>query len=233
MLVSDEADQGDASEVEEDQETVKKYVTKPDSGASAGSSAGGVGRGPWERNFGLVRRRIRSVQSTAKITRAQELIASSRIIKAQQRVQDAQPYAREITWAVEAVVSRSSQIDHPLTTEPQNPARAAVLIMTSDRGFAGGYNTSVLREAQNLRALAGGAGDRGGPVRGRPQGASSGTGFRPARDGRRVGAASPTRRANANAGEDNGRAAGGVREARQRGAASTRSTWCTPSSCPC
>ena len=101
----------------------------------------------------LVRRRIRSVQSTAKITRAQELIASSRIIKAQQRVQAAEPYAREITWAVEAVVSRSSQIDHPLTTEAQNPARAGVLIMTSDRGFCGGYNTSVLREAQNLRAL--------------------------------------------------------------------------------
>jgi F-type H+-transporting ATPase subunit gamma len=101
----------------------------------------------------LVRRRIRSVQSTAKITRAQELIASSRIIKAQQRVQAAEPYAREITWAVEAVVSRSSQIDHPLTTEARNPARAGVLIMTSDRGFCGGYNTSVLREAQNLRAL--------------------------------------------------------------------------------
>jgi len=101
----------------------------------------------------LVRRRIRTVQSTAKITRAQELIASSRIIKAQQRVHDAEPYAREITWAVEAVVSRSPQIDHPLTTEPLNPARAAVLILTSDRGFCGGYNTSVLREAQNLGAL--------------------------------------------------------------------------------
>ncbi len=101
----------------------------------------------------LVRRRIRTVQSTAKITRAQELIASSRIIKAQQRLRDAQPYAREITWAVEAVVSRSSQIDHPLIAEPLNPARAAVLILTSDRGFCGGYNTSVLREAQNLRAL--------------------------------------------------------------------------------
>jgi F-type H+-transporting ATPase subunit gamma len=101
----------------------------------------------------LVRRRIRSVQSTAKITRAQELIASSRIIKAQQRVHDAEPYAREITWAVEAVVSRSPQIDHPLTTEPKNPTRAAVLILTSDRGFCGAYNSTVLREAQNLRAL--------------------------------------------------------------------------------
>jgi F-type H+-transporting ATPase subunit gamma len=101
----------------------------------------------------LVRRRIRSVQSTAKITRAQELIASSRIIKAQQRLRDAQAYSREITWAVEAVVSRSPQINHPLTTETENPARAAVLILTSDRGFCGGYNTSVLREAQNLEAL--------------------------------------------------------------------------------
>jgi len=62
-----------------------------------------------------VRRRIRSIQSTAKITRAQELIASSRIIKAQQRLHSAAPYARELTRAVEAVVSMSGQIDHPLT----------------------------------------------------------------------------------------------------------------------
>ncbi|HUZ23133.1 MAG TPA: F0F1 ATP synthase subunit gamma [Streptosporangiaceae bacterium] len=100
-----------------------------------------------------VRRRIRSVQSTAKITRAQELIASSRIIKAQQRAHAAEPYAREITSAVEAVVSRSSQIDHPLTREPQSRSRAAVLILTSDRGFAGGFNANVLREAERLRQL--------------------------------------------------------------------------------
>jgi F-type H+-transporting ATPase subunit gamma len=100
-----------------------------------------------------VRRRIKSVQSTAKITRAQELIASSRIIKAQQRARVAEPYSREITRAVEAVVSRSSQIDHPLTNEPPNPSRAAVLILTSDRGFAGGFNANVLREAQRLRGL--------------------------------------------------------------------------------
>jgi F-type H+-transporting ATPase subunit gamma len=101
----------------------------------------------------LVRRRIRTVKSTAKITRAQELIASSRIIKAQQRQRAAEPYAREITRAVEAVVSRSSNIDHPLTTKPKNVTRAAVLILTSDRGFAGGYNASVLREAEGLRTL--------------------------------------------------------------------------------
>ena len=100
-----------------------------------------------------VRRRIRTVQSTAKITRAQELIASSRIIKAQQRVRAAAPYARELTRAVEAVVSGSPQITHPLITEPEHPARAAVVIVTSDRGFAGGYNANVLREAQSLTAL--------------------------------------------------------------------------------
>jgi F-type H+-transporting ATPase subunit gamma len=100
-----------------------------------------------------VRRRIRTVQSTAKITRAQELIASSRVVRAQQRVRDATPYARELTRAIEAVVSRSAQIDHPLTSEPANRTRAAVLILTSDRGFCGGFNASVLREAQGLRAL--------------------------------------------------------------------------------
>ncbi|MGH3276185.1 MAG: F0F1 ATP synthase subunit gamma [Streptosporangiaceae bacterium] len=100
-----------------------------------------------------VRRRIKSVQSTAKITRAQELIAASRIIKAQQRVRAAAPYAREITRAVEAVVSRSGQIRHPLTTAPDVVTRAAVLVLTSDRGFAGGFNANVLREAQSLRAL--------------------------------------------------------------------------------
>jgi len=100
-----------------------------------------------------VRRRIGTVKSTAKITRAQELIASSRIVKAQQRVQAAGPYAREITDAVEAVVSRSSNVQHPLTTEPEQSTRSAVLILTSDRGFCGGFNASVLREAQGLAAL--------------------------------------------------------------------------------
>src|ERR1700735_3788792 len=100
-----------------------------------------------------VRRRIGAVQSTAKITRAQELIASSRIVKAQQRVRAAQPYARELTRAVEAVVSGSPSVNHPLVTEVENPARAAVIMLTSDRGFAGGYNANVLREAQSLTEL--------------------------------------------------------------------------------
>ena len=101
----------------------------------------------------LVRRRISSVQSIAKITRAQELIASSRIVRAQQQMRAAEPYARELTRAVEAVISRSTTINHPFTEEPQNPSRAAVLILTSDQGFAGAYNANVLRESARLRQL--------------------------------------------------------------------------------
>jgi F-type H+-transporting ATPase subunit gamma len=100
----------------------------------------------------LVRRRIRSVKSIAKITRAQELIASSRIVKAQQRMRAAAPYSRELTRAVEAVISRSGSVSHPFTTERPNPKRAAVLILTSDSGFCGAYNANVLREAARLRA---------------------------------------------------------------------------------
>jgi F-type H+-transporting ATPase subunit gamma len=101
----------------------------------------------------LVRRRIGTVRSIAKITRAQELIASSRIVRAQQQQRAAEPYARELTRAVEAVISRSANITHPFTTEPKNPTRAAVLILTSDQGFAGAYNSNVLREAARLRQL--------------------------------------------------------------------------------
>ena len=91
------------------------------------------------------------MQSIAKITRAQELIASSRIVRAQQQQRAAEPYARELTRAVEAVISRSTNITHPFTTEPQHPTRAAVLILTSDQGFAGAYNSNVLRESARLR----------------------------------------------------------------------------------
>src|ERR1039457_965018 len=112
-----------------------------------------------------VRLRIKSIQSTAKITRAQELIAASRIIKAQQRAREAAPYASEITRAVEAVVSRSGQIDHPLTSEPESRSRAAVLIMTSDRGFCGGENSNMLRGGQGLRGPLAGRQRGAGPVR--------------------------------------------------------------------
>ena len=95
------------------------------------------------------RARIRSVESTKKITRAMELIAASRIIKAQQRAQQAAPYARELTRAVSALVPFSNT-DHPLTTEPEDPKKAAILIVTSDRGLAGAYSSSVLKEGERL-----------------------------------------------------------------------------------
>jgi F-type H+-transporting ATPase subunit gamma len=96
-----------------------------------------------------LRARIRSVQSTKKITRAMELIAASRIIKAQQRAQAATPYARELTRAVSALAT-FSHVDHALTSEHDNPTVAAVLVITSDRGLAGAYSSSVIKEAERL-----------------------------------------------------------------------------------
>jgi F-type H+-transporting ATPase subunit gamma len=95
------------------------------------------------------RARIKSTESMKKITLARELNAASRIKKAQQRAQSAAPYARELTRAVSAVATYSS-VDHPMTKESDNPVRAAVLIVTSDRGLAGAYSSSVLKEAERL-----------------------------------------------------------------------------------
>src|SRR6478736_133345 len=93
------------------------------------------------------RARIKSTESMKKITRAMELIAASRIIKAQQRAQAAAPYARELTRAVSAVATYSN-VDHALTVEPEDPKRAAVLIVTSDRGLAGAYSSSVIKDVE-------------------------------------------------------------------------------------
>jgi F-type H+-transporting ATPase subunit gamma len=101
----------------------------------------------------VYRRRIRSVKSTKKITRAMELIAASRIVKAQQRVQAAQPYSRQITRVISALASQTSTIDHPLLQEQTDQKRAAVLVVTSDRGLAGGYNANALKTAAQLEEL--------------------------------------------------------------------------------
>jgi F-type H+-transporting ATPase subunit gamma len=98
----------------------------------------------------VVRRRIRSVQSTMKITRAMELIASSRILKAQQRVEQARPYAERLTAAMEDVARQTGGLIHPLLEERPNPERAGVLVLTSDRGLAGAYNSNALRKAEGL-----------------------------------------------------------------------------------
>ena len=100
----------------------------------------------------VYRQKIKSAQTTKKITRAMELISASRIAKAQQRVAASTPYSRAVTRAVSAVATFSN-IDHPLTTEPERIERAAVVIFTSDRGLAGAFSSNVLREAEQLSAL--------------------------------------------------------------------------------
>jgi F-type H+-transporting ATPase subunit gamma len=100
----------------------------------------------------VLRRRIRSTQSIKKITRAMELIATSRIAKARARVDASRPYAEQIT-AVLSELASNSALDHPLLVERENPKRAAVLVVTSDRGQCGGYNANVLKEAEKLQQL--------------------------------------------------------------------------------
>ena len=97
----------------------------------------------------VFRQRISAVRSTKKITKAMELIAASRIVKAQQRVAESTPYAEAITETV-TIVASSSSTEHVLTTERENPGRVAVLVITSDRGLAGAYSSSALRAAEQL-----------------------------------------------------------------------------------
>ena len=100
----------------------------------------------------VYRQKIKSAQTTKKITKAMELIAASRIQKAMARVRASSPYSRAITRAVSAVATYSN-VDHVLTTEPETIERAAVVILTSDRGLAGAFNSQVLREAEELSEL--------------------------------------------------------------------------------
>ena len=97
------------------------------------------------------RQRIRSVSATKKITRAMELMAASRVVKAQQAVRESSPYARALTRAASAVATFSDE-DHALTSEKAEVKRAAVLIIAADRGLAGGYNANVLKESERLVA---------------------------------------------------------------------------------
>ncbi|MFJ3302865.1 F0F1 ATP synthase subunit gamma [Streptomyces sp. NPDC086549] len=97
----------------------------------------------------VYKRRIRSVTATKKITKAMEMIAASRVVKAQRKVKASTPYATELTRAVTAV-GTGSNTKHPLTTEAENPARAAVLLLTSDRGLAGAFNSNAIKAAEQL-----------------------------------------------------------------------------------
>ncbi|MGX4689790.1 F0F1 ATP synthase subunit gamma [Streptomyces sp. JNUCC 63] len=99
----------------------------------------------------VYKRRIRSVTATKKITKAMEMIAASRVVKAMRKVSASTPYAQELTRAVTAV-GTGSNTKHPLTTEAENPTRAAVLLLTSDRGLAGAFNSNAIKAAEQLTA---------------------------------------------------------------------------------
>ena len=99
-----------------------------------------------------LRGRIRSAGSIKKITKAQELIATSRIAKAQARVEAARPYDREITNMLTELASASA-LDHPLLVARENPRRAGVLVVSSDRGLCGAYNANIFRRSEELFAL--------------------------------------------------------------------------------
>jgi F-type H+-transporting ATPase subunit gamma len=99
----------------------------------------------------VYRQRMRSVQSMKKITRAFELIAASRMIKAQQRSQAWSPYSVALTRAVSAVAAYSNE-EHPLVTEKVDVRRAAMLVVTADRGLAGAYSSSVIKASEQLAA---------------------------------------------------------------------------------
>lgn len=100
-----------------------------------------------------LRQRRAAVTTTKKVTRAMELIASARIGKAQRLAREAGPYARELTRAVSAVATDAPEINHPLTNQVADPHGAAILVITSDRGLAGAYSSSVLKQAMQLREL--------------------------------------------------------------------------------
>ncbi len=97
----------------------------------------------------VYRRRIRSVQSTKKITKAMELIAASRIAKAQARMEAARPYADALTHAL-AELGKNASLKHPMLTGVESPQRVGIVIITSDRGLAGGYNANAIKQANQL-----------------------------------------------------------------------------------
>jgi F-type H+-transporting ATPase subunit gamma len=104
----------------------------------------------------VLRRRISSVQNTKKITRAMELIAATRVVKAQQRARAARPYAKQITAVIENLAAGGAEVDHPLLRRADKVERVGVIVISSDRGLAGPYNSSVIkaaeRQVQNARS---------------------------------------------------------------------------------
>jgi F-type H+-transporting ATPase subunit gamma len=95
-----------------------------------------------------LRRRIKSVQSTKKITRAMELISASRIVKAQQKVAAARPYAEQITNVIRNLSAAGAGGGQALLTPRESVSTVGVIVLAADRGLAGGYNSAVIRLAE-------------------------------------------------------------------------------------
>ena len=117
----------------------------------------------------VLRQRVRAVKSTQKTTKAQEMIATSRIAKAQAKVAAAAPYSKGITDVLTALASAST-LDHPLLNERENPSRAGILLITSDRGLCGGYNANAIKRRRGAQRAAAVAGQGRRAIRHRPQG---------------------------------------------------------------
>ncbi len=105
----------------------------------------------------ILRRRIKSIDATKKITRAMELIAASRIVRAQARVRAARPYSDKVTAVIANLASAGGEADHPLLREPAEVTKVAYVVIAADRGLCGGYNNNVLRATE--RAIAADAAD--------------------------------------------------------------------------
>ena len=97
-----------------------------------------------------LRRRIRAVQNTRKITKTMEMVATSRLKRAQDRLEAARPYARALAETIGRLLTPELVEQHPLLRQPQARRRAAVLLLTSNRGLAGAFNTNLIREARAL-----------------------------------------------------------------------------------
>lgn len=108
----------------------------------------------------ILRRRIKTVSNTKKITRAMELIAATRVAKAQMRARAARPYSEQLTGVIENLAAGGASIDHPLLRQVENVQRVAFVICAGDRGLAGAYNSNVVRTAEReIQALRADGGD--------------------------------------------------------------------------
>jgi F-type H+-transporting ATPase subunit gamma len=96
----------------------------------------------------ILRRRIRTINATKKITRAMELIAASRIVRAQQRVHAAQPYSDQITEVVRDLAAAGGDVQSPLLAARPQIRRACHVVIAADRGLCGAYNGAVVRAAE-------------------------------------------------------------------------------------